>query len=76
MSWDEENIYWEKDTAFSTSGVEESAKREEFNCQTRKVSLDPFLAGPPLVGPALDLHLSVCVSVCVSVSLLTGLLPY
>ena len=38
LSWDEENIYWEKDTAFSISGVEESAKREEFNCQTRKVS--------------------------------------
>ena len=26
-----------------------------------------FLADPPLVGAALDLHLSVCVSVCVSV---------
>ena len=40
LSWDSENIYWEKDAAFSLEGCDSSPSSEDFSCQTQKLNLD------------------------------------
>ena len=37
LSWDSDNVYWEKEDAFSLEGFESSSHSSDFSCQTQKV---------------------------------------
>ena len=43
LSWDTENIYWEKESAFTLEGVDTSSETHDFRCQTQKVLSKIFL---------------------------------
>ena len=65
LCWDSDNVYWEKDKAFSLEGQETVNEAEGFKCQTQKVHINIF----QLTHCRWDSSIFTQVYVCVNASL-------